>query len=146
MRCPLNHSDELILVTDEFFSFWTKTIDYNYIDTGVLTEIGVAFVVILFRNGRYYEAEIYIILLRYALAWHVSLPGSTLSVSGRNPWHFDQMRFSTHNSSLEGATELKFAPLCSSKDVLSLVLLKEFFAEIKLFSFSPKAMDYNQEF
>ena len=37
---------------------------------------------------------------------------------GQKPWtivrHFDQISFRPHNSSLEGAAELKFIPFCSS--------------------------------
>ena len=42
---------------------------------------------------------------------------------GRKPWtivrRFDQISFRSHNSSLEGATKLKFAPFCSSSGALS---------------------------
>ena len=50
--------------------------------------------------------------------WYPFSPDSKLSDSGRKPWtivrRFDQISFRTHSSSLEGATELKFPPFCSS--------------------------------
>ena len=46
------------------------------------------------------------------------LPESTFSDSGRDAWTivhgFDQLFLHTHNSSMDGAMELKFAPLGSS--------------------------------
>ena len=40
--------------------------------------------------------------------------------------------------------ELKFVPFCSSRDALSDGTL--FFAEVKIFRFRPKTMDYNPWF
>ena len=53
----------------------------------------------------------------------------------RKPWTILQS-FRTPNSSLEGATKLKFVPFCSSWDALS-----AFFAGIEVFRFWPKTMD-----
>ena len=49
----------------------------------------------------------------------------------------------TCNSSMEGATKLKFAPFCSSCDALSNEIL---FAKLNIFRFWPKTMDYNKAF
>ena len=49
-----------------------------------------------------------------------------------------------YNSSLEGATKLKFAPFCSSLDTLSNESI--FFAKVKIFIFSPRTMDYSPWF
>ena len=74
------------------------------------------FVVLLLLSGRCYEAEICVILflLRCPFIWYPFWPKSKCSVFGQKPWtivrRFDQISLRTHNSSLEGATELKFAP------------------------------------
>ena len=76
--------------------------------------------VLLLLAGKCYEAEICAIrsFLRCPFRWYPILLDSKFSVFGLKPWtivrHFDQISFRTHNSSLEGATELKFcrsAPL-----------------------------------
>ena len=46
---------------------------------------------------------------------------------------FDQISFHIHNSSLEGARKLKFAPFCSSEDAVSDGIL--FFNRVKFLSF-----------
>ena len=56
---------------------------------------------------------------------------------------FCSISFRTHNSSLEGAMKLEFAPFCSPRDALPMITL---FAEIKIFSFWPKPLDYNRAF
>ena len=53
---------------------------------------------------------------------------------------FDRISFRTHNSSLEGAMKLKFAPLEMPFP------MTPFLAEVKFFSFCPKTMDYNPRF
>ena len=65
----------------------------------------------------------------------------------RKPWTivhgFNQISFRTHNSSLEGATELKFTLKRSSFHALSDGIL---FAEVKFFRFWLKTMDYSPWF
>ena len=65
---------------------------------------------------------------------------SKFSVSGRKPLtivrRFYQVYFRAHNSSLEGATKLTFAPFCSSWDALSDEII--FFAESKFSIYGEK--------
>ena len=49
--------------------------------------------------------------------------------------------YRTHNFSLEGATELKFARFCSSRNALSITSLSD---KVKFFSFWPKTMEYSR--
>ena len=62
------------------------------------------------------------------------------SDSGLKSWTivhgFDQFSFHTHNGSLEGAAELKFAPLPFA--------VAFFFSRVKFFIFWPKTMDYKK--
>ena len=63
---------------------------------------------------------------------------------GQKRRRFYQISFCTHNSSLQSATKLKFAPIYScSLNALSNGII---FAEIKFFIFWPKTMDYNPWF
>ena len=76
----------------------------------------------LLRSGRCYEAEICVILflLRCPFIWYPFWPKSKFSDSGQKPWtiirRFDRNRghyLWSFYSKVEGATKLKFAPLCS---------------------------------
>ena len=97
-----------------------KTMDYNLC---VLTILGSLFEVILLPSGRCYGAEIcaILLLLRCSFRWYPFLAKSKFSDFGQKPWtiirRFDQNRghsLRSFYSSLEGATELKFVPFCSS--------------------------------
>ena len=106
--------------------------------------------VLLLQSGRCYGAEICAILLLLGcpFRWNSIRPKSKFSVSGRKPWtiirRFNQISFHAHNSSLEGATELKFVPFCSSWDAL--FQWYPFWPKIQIFSFWPKTVDYSKAF
>ena len=69
----------------QFFRFWPKTMDYN---KAFWPKLSSFFVVLLLRNGRCYEAEIWTILflLRFPFRWNHCLLNSLPSVIGRKPW------------------------------------------------------------
>ena len=103
----------------KFSVFGQKTMDYSQ---AFWPKSSSFFVVLLILAGRCYEAEICasMLPLRSDLAWNHFWPKSKCSVFAKKPWtivrRFGQNR--AHSlwffySSLEGATELKFAPLCS---------------------------------
>ena len=104
----------------KFFSFWTKTMDYN---KAFWPKSRSFFVVLLLLTGRCYEAEICVILflLRCPFIWYPFWLKSKFSVFGQKPWtiirRFGQNRghfLWSFYSSLEGAMKLKFASFCSS--------------------------------
>ena len=130
----------------EFFSFRPKTMDYN---KAFWPKLSSFFMVHLLHSGRCYEAKICAIplLLRCPFRWYPCFLNSVRSFFGLKHWtvvrRLQDCSCFCYNSSLEGATKLKFASFCSSLDALSDGIM---FLEIEFFSFWPKTMDYNKAF
>ena len=108
--------------------------------------------VLLLLTGRCYEAEICVILflLRCPFLWYPFWPKSKFSVFGQKPWtiirRFDRNQghfLWSFYSTVEGAMKLKLASLCSLEMPFHMV---SFLAEVQIFSFWPKTMDYNKAF
>ena len=124
---------------------WQKTMDYNK-----------AFEVILCGpftlHWKVRRAQIctILLLLRCSFRWYPFLPKSKFSDFGQKPWtiirRFHQNRghsLRSFYSSLEGATS---SNLHHSAPLEMLFPMVSFFAEVKIFRFWPKTMDYNKAF
>ena len=100
----------------KIFRLWQKTMDYNKAFEVILCGLFTL-------HWKVLRAEIctILLLLRCSFRWYPFLPKSKFSDFGQKPWtvirRFHQNRghsLRSFYSSLEGATELKFAPFCSS--------------------------------
>ena len=125
----------------KIFRFWAKTMDYN---KAFLPKSRSFSVVLLLLTGRCYGAKIcaILLLLRCSFRWYPFLPKSKFSDFGRKPWTIIRRFYQNRGpflwscySSLEGATELKFVPFCSSWMLFPMV---SFFAEVKISDFGRK--------
>ena len=129
----------------KIFRFWPKTMDYN---KAFSPKSRSFFAVFLLFTGRCYGAQIctILLLLRCSFRWYPFLPKSKFSDYGQKPWtiirRFHQNRghsLRSFYSSLEGAMSSNLHHSAPQEMLFPMV---SFFAEVKIFRFWPKTMDY----